>query len=282
MRIFIVTDIHGNLPALEAVLATPQAQTCEKIVSLGDYSGFGPEPLAVRERLDALHAVMLLGNHEARLHHMQEDAFAGYNWDLARWTAAQLPGYDLEHPIDFRTGSVLMTHGTPGDPFHLIDGQAAQSMLSLLPEDVSLVISGHNHIPFYVSDGQRAWINPGSLGMLEDGTGGTAAYAVLTVEETSAHAEVFRVPYDLQKVFHAYKAQGLHEIAPEMCHAAYLTMRYGLPQYMLRLVSHVKETAAVSGLSFGDAAAWKAADKTFPWADGLSSHDFWQKGDATL
>ncbi len=282
MRILIVTDIHGNLPALEAVLSSPQAKECERVISLGDYSGFGPEPLAVRQRLDEMHAVMLLGNHEERLHHIHEESFAGYNWVLAHWMAKELRGKDLHHPIDYQLGDVFMTHGTPGDPFHLITGQDAAALLPSLPEGVKLVLSGHNHIPFQSFDGHRRWVNPGSLGMLEDETGGMAAFAVLTAEASHSQVETFRVPYHPQEVFLSYKAQGLHEVAPEMCHAAYLTMRYGLPQYMLRLVSHVKETAAAMGLTLGDHAAWVAADRTFPWADGLSTHEFWCKGDAPL
>lgn len=277
MQILILTDIHGNLPALEAVLATPEAQACDQVISLGDYSGFGPNPLEVCRRLASLHAVMLLGNHEERLLHMEEPGFAGYNWALARWTAAQLQGQDLHHPTDYRLGQVLMTHGTPGDPFHLIDGDEAQALLTTLPEGIRLVISGHNHIPFQVSAHGRMWVNPGSLGMLEDETGGMAAFAVLTMEEEHPSITLHRVAYDPTKVLHAMITQSLHTLAPEMCHAVYLTMTRGLPQYMLRLVDHVKRTATPLGLSLGDEHAWKIADESFPWADGCTSREFWKE-----
>lgn len=277
MQILILTDIHGNLPALEAVLATPEAQACEQVISLGDYSGFGPNPLEVYQRLASLHAVMLLGNHEERLLHMAEPAFAGYSWALARWTAAQLQGQDLHLPTNYRLGQVLMTHGTPGDPFHLIDGDEAQALLTTLPEGIRLVISGHNHIPFQASAQGRMWVNPGSLGMLEDETGGMAAFAVLTMEEEHPSITLHRVAYDPTKVLHAMIAQSLHTLAPEMCHAVYLTMTRGLPQYMLRLVDHVKRTAAPLGLSLGDEQAWKIADESFPWADRCTSREFWKE-----
>ncbi len=277
MHTLILTDIHGNLPALEAVLSTPEAQTCQQVISLGDASGFGPNPLEVYQRLTSLHAVMLLGNHEERLHHMEEPVFAGYNWALARWTAAQLRGQDLHHPTDYRMGRVLMTHGTPGDPFHLIDGEEAQALLPTLPEDIQLVISGHNHIPFRASMEGRRWVNPGSLGMLEDETGSIASFALLTLTEEEPSITVHRVPYEPEKVLHAMVAQSLHRLAPEMCHAVYLTMTRGLPQYMLRLVDHVKCTAAPLGLSLGDEEAWKIADESFPWADGCTSREFWKE-----
>ncbi len=277
MQILILTDIHGNLPALEAVLATPEARACQQVISLGDYSGFGPNPLEVYRRLMDLHAVMLLGNHEERLQHMGTPAFAGYNWALARWTAGQLRGFDLHHPTDCRMGRVLMTHGTPGDPFHLIDGQEAETLLCSLPEEIELVISGHNHIPFRAFSHGRTWVNPGSLGMLEDETGALAAFGVLTLREDHPSMEVHRVPYDPDRALEAMREKSLHRLAPEMCHAVYLTMTRGLPQYMLRLVDYVKETAAPLGLSLGDADAWKIADETFPWADGCTSREFWKE-----
>lgn len=64
MRILFVTDIHGNLPALEAVLAHPAAQGADRIVSGGDHTGFGPCPREVTQRLLGLGAALLLGNHE--------------------------------------------------------------------------------------------------------------------------------------------------------------------------------------------------------------------------
>ena len=95
MPTLILADIHGNLPALEAVLRHPAAQKCGDIVSLGDHVNFGPKSRAVHDRLVSLGATMLLGNHEERLLHPQDAAFDGYNWRLMRWTAQQMQGADL-------------------------------------------------------------------------------------------------------------------------------------------------------------------------------------------
>lgn len=89
LKILLLTDIHGNLPALEAVLRHPAAQGADRVVSTGDHTGFGPCPRQVTERLMALNADILAGNHEERLPQADDPAFAGYNWELLRWTMAR-------------------------------------------------------------------------------------------------------------------------------------------------------------------------------------------------
>lgn len=275
MRCLILTDIHGNLPALRAVLATPQAASCQRIFSLGDHTGFGPRPGQVHRLLGSLGAVMLLGNHEARLCRMGEADFAGYNWALARWTARELSGLADGLPVDFRLADVLMTHGVPGDPFRLLCEAELPGLLDTLPDGCRLLLSGHNHAPWRVAAGGRMAVNPGSLGMLEDGVGGRAPFAVLTVDEGPARVEAFQTTYDLADVRRDYIAGGCAAIAPEMCRAAFLTMAEGRPQYMLKLVAHARQTAERLGLSLGDRAAWAETDRTWPWPESIPSDVYW-------
>ncbi len=88
MRTLLMADIHGNFAALRAILSTPEAQSCGRIISLGDQVNFGPESRKVVETLRSLGATMLMGNHEERLLH--PDDFAGYNWAMLRVTAAAI------------------------------------------------------------------------------------------------------------------------------------------------------------------------------------------------
>ena len=154
MRTLLMADIHGNFAALRAILSTPEAQSCGRVISLGDQVNFGPESRKVVETLRSLGATMLMGNHEERLLH--PDDFAGYNWAMLRVTAGQLSGISLaDLPVDVRIGSALLTHGTPGDPYHLVYPPDLPEVLKALPEDVSLLISGHNHLCWDVTSGQR-------------------------------------------------------------------------------------------------------------------------------
>lgn len=278
MPTLILADIHGNLPALEAVLRHPAAQKCADIVSLGDHVNFGPQSRAVHERLASLRAVMLLGNHEERLLRPADAEFDGYNWRLMRWTAQQMQGADLHLPMDLRRGRVLMTHGTPGEPYHLVQPTEVPGVLDSLPEDVELLLSGHNHHRWDVSHGGRRAVNPGSVGMAEDGKGAVAPFLVLEGTEVVQYEAV----YDVDEVLRAFVESGVHRLAPEMCRMVAHVMRTAEYQGVLKLVRHVSATAAAMDLTLGDEAAWKAADRTYPWAEAISSEEYWNQVEKSL
>ena len=278
MPTLILADIHGNLPALEAVLRHPAAQKCGDIVSLGDHVNFGPQSREVHERLTSLGAVMLLGNHEERLLRPADAEFDGYNWRLMRWTAQQMQGADLHLPMDLRRGRVLMTHGTPGEPYHLVQPTEVPGVLDSLPEDVVLLLSGHNHHRWDVSHGGRRAVNPGSVGMAEDGKGAVAPFLVLEGTEVVQ----YEAAYDVDEVLRAFVESGVHRLAPEMCRMVAHVMRTAEYQGVLKLVRHVSATAAAMGLTLGDEAAWKAADRTYPWAEAMSSEEYWNQVEKSL
>ena len=278
MPTLILADIHGNLPALEAVLRHPAAQKCGDIVSLGDHVNFGPQSREVHERLASLRAVMLLGNHEERLLRPADAEFDGYNWRLMRWTAQQMQGADLHLPMDLRRGRVLMTHGTPGEPYHLVQPDEVPGVLDSLPEGVELLLSGHNHHRWDVSHGGRRAVNPGSVGMAEDGKGAVAPFLVLEGTEVVQYEAV----YDVDEVLRAFVESGVHRLAPEMCRMVAHVMRTAEYQGVLKLVRHVSATAAAMDLTLGDEAAWKAADRTYPWAEAISSEEYWNQVEKSL
>lgn len=286
LRTLILTDIHGNLPALEAVLAHPAARSCDEIVSLGDHVNFGPESRAVHDRLTASGATLLMGNHEERLLHPDDPAFDGYNWRLMRFAALQMAGIDLTRlPTDVQRGSVLMTHGTPGDPYHLVQPGEVPGLLDSLPRGVSLMLSGHNHTPWDVQRHGRRWINPGSAGMRELRPGetgaarpGVAAFLVLTGDRITSHEAV----YDVDDVARAYIRTGAAAVAPELCRAVLHVMQTAQPQGALMLIRHVSAVAARMGLTLGDEAAWHAADLTYPWREPIPSTEYWKQLEARL
>ena len=280
MPTLVLADIHGNLPALEAVLAHPAAQKCTDVVSLGDHVNFGPQSRAVHDRLVQLGAVMLLGNHEERLLHPADADFDGYNWRLMRWTAGQMQGVSLDLPTDWQRGSVCFTHGTPGDPYHLVQPDEAPGLIDALPDGVRLLLSGHNHTPWDVTHKGRRAVNPGSAGMRElpmdstaSGLPGRAPFLVLEGEEVSH----FEAVYDTNEVARAFVGTGAAQVAPELTRAVLHVMRTAEPQGVTRLVRHVGQTAAAMGLTLGDEAAWKSADGTYGWAEDMPSEDYWKQ-----
>lgn len=267
MSTLILADIHGNLPALDAVLAHPEAKKCDRVVSLGDHVNFGPQSRDVHQRLRQLGAAMLLGNHEERLLHPQDAAFDGYNWALMRFTSRQMAEIDLHLPTDLRLGDVLMTHGTPGQPYHLVEAAEVPALLDALPDGVTLLLSGHNHHAWDVAHSGKRAVNPGSLGMCESGTGCVAPFAVLDGTNVAVH----HARYDIRDVQRAYLATGASDIALEMCRAVVRTMQHGEYQGVLRLIRHAA--------SYGDIAradVWAQADMTYPWEEPIPSREYWQ------
>lgn len=282
MRALIVTDIHGNLTALEAVLAAPQAQGCDRVISLGDQVNFGPQPAQVMARLRSLGATMLLGNHEDRLRRIGEPEFVGYNWSLLHWTYAQLGSRLPELQPELRLGPVLLTHAVPGDPWRLVDEQEVKSVLDELPGDVRYLISGHNHTPWCVAHGGRLAVNPGAAGMEEHERGGLAPFAVLDMHGDEVQIDVYAVPYDVKAAARAFLEGGSAQAAPEMTRAVLHTIRTGTPMYVLDLVRYVAAIARPMGLTAADEEAWLAADRTWPWPEAMSSREYWKKTERDL
>ncbi|MBQ8556301.1 MAG: metallophosphoesterase family protein [Clostridia bacterium] len=272
MRTLILSDIHGNLAALEAVLDTREARSCERIISLGDHVNFCPQSREVHDRLVSLGAVMLLGNHEERLTRPSDAEFNGYNWSLLRWTAERMQGADLSLPTDLIEGPILYTHGTAGDPYHLVQVDELPGVLSALPEGVTLMLSGHNHHRWDVESGGHRAFNPGSVGMAEDGMGGMASFAVLEGERAVHH----QVPYDVEATIRAYLTTGAYRAAPEMCRACVRVLQTAEYQGVLNVVRHVIATGRTMGLTLADHAAWQSADRTYPWAEEMSSTEYWK------
>lgn len=311
MPTLVLTDIHGNLPALEAVLAHPAAQKCDEIISLGDHVNFGPESRAVHDRLTELGAVMLLGNHEERLLRPADAEFDGYNWALMRWTAQQMAGVDLHLPTDLRRGNVLFTHGTPGEPYHLVQPWEISSLLDTLPDGVTLLLSGHNHTPWDVARDGRRWVNPGSTGMRElppqrlpwseighrpisdsdcSQSPSVPSMRSCTVARASAPFYVLEgetlthhtARYDVDDVARAFLRTGAARVIPELTRAVLHVMRTAEPQGAMKLILHVRDVAAGMGLSLADEAAWKAADRTYPWPEDMTSDEYWSELEKSL
>ena len=84
----------------------------------------------------ALNADILAGNHEERLPQADDPAFAGYNWELLRWTRAQMEGLPLTWPRTLQTGDMLFAHGTPENPNELLEAEEVPALLARLPEGV--------------------------------------------------------------------------------------------------------------------------------------------------
>lgn len=179
-HIAVISDVHGVLPALDAVLAEPDVRSADLLVVTGDLAA-GPQPVEVLDRLTSLgdRVVLVRGNADRDLVSLArgEDVPEGLP-PIEAWAAAQLgPGHvrllaELPHPLVAPLagfGDVLFCHGSPRDDNEvvLVDTRLSQweRVLADVPASVRMVVCGHTHMPFARLVDRRWVINSGSLGM---------------------------------------------------------------------------------------------------------------------
>ena len=175
----VLSDIHGVLPALDAVLGEPEVIAADRIVVTGDMAA-GPQPKAVLDRLLALGegVVWVRGNADRELADLALGRDVVAADEISSWAAAQLnPAHialldTLPHPIVFEIegfADVLFCHGSPRDENEivLVDTGLERwaEVLHEVPSPVTTIVCGHTHMPFMRIAHGRTIVNPGSVGM---------------------------------------------------------------------------------------------------------------------
>lgn len=242
MRVAVISDIHANLHALEAVLAAVDAEGVDEIWSLGDVVGYGPRPnecvALVRERT----ALGLAGNHDlAVLGRIDLTTFMGEAGEAARWTQTVLDPEAAEYlgalPSATSAHGITLAHGSPRDPVweYVLTEAAAGAALAATADD--LVLVGHSHVALWVSAragslaggpaeggttldlaAGRHLLNPGSVGQPRDGDP-RAAWLVIDTE--TGGATYRRTDYPIDRTQAEMREQGLPQmLAERLAHGA--------------------------------------------------------------
>ena len=236
MRVAVVSDIHANLHALEAVLDDVLTQEPDAIWCLGDVVGYGASPNECCELVRERAALVLAGNHDLGiagkldLAEFSDDAAAAARWtrtvvreEHLSWLSSLLPSSKRE--------TVELFHGSPRDPvwdYVLSDDVAVESFALT---NAPLVLVGHSHVALALgTDGtgvvgglappgtelvlgrHRLLLNPGSVGQPRDGNPDAAW---LLVDFDSDRAVFRRVVYDVQGAQAAIRAAGLPDVLAE-------------------------------------------------------------------
>lgn len=231
MRAAVITDIHANLPALEAVLEAIDERGVEEIWCLGDVVGYGAQPDGctdlVRERCD----ICLVGNHDlAVLGTLDISSFSSAASDAVRWTIENISETSLDFlreqkPAGERDGFGLF-HASPRDPVweYVLSTDQADDCMDIQPQPVCLI--GHSHVALYFLRADRgdargaqaavgsmldlsqgSWLlNPGSVGQPRDSDPRAAWLELDTGERT---ARYHRAPYDIDRAAKAIVEAGL-------------------------------------------------------------------------
>lgn len=234
MRVAVITDIHSNLPALEATLAAAEEAGVEELWCLGDIVGYGAEPDACTELVAERCAVCLVGNHDLAvlgaldISSFSEAAAAAVAWTRRTVTESTLATLRALRPDDEREGIGLF-HASPRDPVweYVLSPDQADDCFAAQPQRIGMI--GHSHIALYFTRSDNSatgdvrgsqarpdleldltagrWLlNPGSAGQPRDGD---PRAAWLELDTEAATARFRRVDYDIERAAAAIVEAGL-------------------------------------------------------------------------
>ena len=230
MRVAILSDIHANLPALEAVLEA--LAPFDQVWQLGDVVGYGPQPNEVVARLREVGATGVRGNHDAAaLGQLATDTFNDDARTAVEWNAGRISpstrAWLAALPERVVNDGYTLVHGSPRDPTweYLITTAMARANLSAF--DTRYCLVGHTHIPLVFHedpvarrvemsapsegetvrlDERRAILNPGSVGQPRDGDPRACG---MVIDTELGIAQWHRVRYDITEVQRLMEQAGL-------------------------------------------------------------------------
>ena len=207
MKILVISDIHGNMKALETAMEIPH----DEVICLGDLVDYGPSPREVIDFMMENNIPVIKGNHDNAV---ATGIDCGCSYEIKHlsiatrdYTKNQLDDRQMDFlknlPVkiekEHRGGKVLFTHGSPRSFYEYIKPQTPDAEIQEMLEGVEadLLVVGHSHIPMTRNVGNITIVNPGSAGQPRDGIP-RASCAVLDTD--SMEFEIYRLEYDMDSV----------------------------------------------------------------------------------
>jgi predicted phosphodiesterase len=231
VRIAVMSDVHGNCLALDAVIADLRARRVDQVVCLGDAIQGGPQPAETVARLRELGCPVVMGNADAWLltgedsgaEPITAQGIAVREWSLSRLSAedrAFIGSFQPTVTMDLGGGQRLLCfHGSPDSFDDVITPETPQEEVARLlgSATTAFLTGGHTHRQQVRRVGDATFFNPGSLGLAYSShyPGASlradpwAEYAILTTDDGGGVGLEFRrVPYDVAELFRIYRASG--------------------------------------------------------------------------
>ncbi len=228
MKIALISDIHANLPALEAVWEDVQSQDPDSIYCLGDLVGYGAQPNEVVQFIRDNHVPTIMGNYDNGVGHDLDSCGCAYTdkrlerlGELSIWwsrghTTEQNKQYLRSLPKEIRlseNGSeILLVHGSPRSLHEYLPEQRPTVTFERIAKvaNCDIMLFGHTHIPYQKQVADTLFVNAGSVGRPKDGDP-RACYVVLENGEVTFR----RVEYDMQSAARAIKESDLPDYYAE-------------------------------------------------------------------
>ena len=232
--ITIFGDIHGNMPALEAVFVDIERRGLGHLYCLGDLVGYGTCPNEVVEAIRSRDMPTIMGNYDQGVGNSSDDCGCAYRAEIDRergkqsiaWTNAHttdenkafLRGLADNIPLKLSDLNVVLVHGSPRRVNEYLYEGRPESSLERIMDGVNadVLVCGHTHLPYHriLSSGRHV-INAGSVGKPKDNNP-DACYVVLSAAGSELKVEFFRVPYDVEQAARAIEASDLPDAFAQM------------------------------------------------------------------
>lgn len=281
MRLAVLADVHGNLPALIAVLEDIQRRNVDGYLIGGDTLG-GPHPDESIELLRALNGAAILGNTDINV--LRYDAGMApahwqthLQWAVLRWIHQRLRRESLEFLRSLPEQRVVqageaapihLVHGSPRDPYESLfpdlDIEAFDSVLAQIDEPV--LVCGHTHIPWKLRRDGRLAFNPGAVGAPLNGDV-RAQYALMDWRRGQWHVQHQAVRYDLQKIHTAFDESGFLQQGGALARAFLLSIETGqnVAEDFLSYAYGLATEAGFTANAVVPDPLWECASQTYMW-----------------
>jgi putative phosphoesterase len=225
-RVAVITDIHANLRALEAVLEALEWTGVDAVYCGGDLVGYGPHPNEVCRLIEQRGIPTIHGNYDYAIARDLEDCGCAYRDQHDRQLGQLSVAWTLEHtdrrskdfmrilPFDLRLElggrRIRLVHGSPRkvNEYLFADKPARTFERIAAGADCEVLVFGHTHQPWVAEYGGVLFVNCGSVGKPKDGDP-RASYAVLQLDDGRVVADIDRVEYDVGAVAREVEDAGL-------------------------------------------------------------------------
>ncbi len=233
MRILLLSDIHGNLPALLAIeqfFTYSTDSSFDAICNCGDSTVYAPFPNETLQWLQNKKAYSILGNtdhkvitllqgknfkkpHNEEKRIMYRSTVQALNDESKKY----LLSLEDSHKVEFGDYTIGLFHGSPDHPRELLFAQTPDSRFQELSQltNCRIVVTGHSHSPYYKHIQGTHFINPGSAGRMFDGNP-AASCATLTLSGQDIQVSLHRIPYPVEDVVTALRQHHLPETYTDM------------------------------------------------------------------
>jgi predicted phosphodiesterase len=220
MRIAVLSDIHGNLPAFEAALAHAQQQGVDQVVIAGDLINGAPDSHGCWDLAQTLGCVILRGNHERYIYDFDSptapplwhsERFAPVRWTVNQFTPAEIQAL-ADLPLTYRppdAPGLLLTHASPQRDNDSVQPYTPAAELAEIFAGVTerLIVRGHDHWSMVRLWDGRTIVTAGSVGMTLD-EHPTARYVLLEQRGRAWRFSHHAVPYDVDAVVERFQSSG--------------------------------------------------------------------------